>query len=152
MALTVGNLNVFPYLAGTPTDNENVATGYSLTSHFSSAYISANPATSSGGTFATWTPTAGTVFIAGFLDGSQRCRLFYTDGVAVGLPSVKYIVQTIYSDSGELGTNPAGGGSKGGGFKIALTPSATNLIDATSPMTFYMDGYAMLIVASTQYG
>src|SRR6185312_8290237 len=43
-------------------------------------------------------------------------------------------------------------GLKGGGFKVALTPSAANLVDATSPMTFYLSGYAFLIIASTQFG
>jgi hypothetical protein len=154
MALSVANLNVYPFQQATVVDNEGTANlaNYALTAHTDAAYIAAYPTVGSGGTVGVYTPAAGTIWVAGFLDGSQIARLFYTDGSTIALPTVKYIAQTIYSDLGELGTNPAGGAIKGGGFKIALTPAANNLIDATSPMTFYLDGFAMLIMASTAYG
>lgn len=152
VGLTIGNLNVYPYNQGTVVDNENSGAGltnYSLTAHTDAAYISAYPATGSGGTVGVYTP-AGSIYIAGFLDGQEKSRLFYTDGSTVALPTLKSVSQTLVSDAGQVGLS--GTGTKGGGFKVVLTPASNNLIDATSPMTFYLDGYAMLIVAATQYG
>lgn len=152
MTLTVGNLNVYPFGQSTVIDNENVGAGltnYALTAHTDIAYISAYPATGSGGSFGVYTPS-GSIYCAGFLDGEQRSRLFYTDGSTIALPTIKSISQTTYSDVGEIGVGTQA--IKGGGFKLVLTPASNNLIDATSPMTFYLDGYAILIVASTQYG
>lgn len=143
MALSVMNLNVYPYGGAAVVDNEGGGVAnYALSAHTSAATLVAFPTVGSGGTAGVFTP-AGNVFIAGYLDSDQKSRLFYTDGNAVALPTLKFIAQTQYTDSAGL---------KGGGFKVALTPSANNLVDATSPMTFYLSGFAMLIVASTQYG
>lgn len=143
MALSVMNLNVYPYGGAAVVDNEGGSVAnYALSAHTSAGTLAAFPTVGSGGTAGVFTP-AGNVFVAGFLDGEQRARLFYTDGSSVALPTIKFIAQTQYTDSVGL---------KGGGFKVALTPSAANLVDATSPMTFYLDGFAMLIIASTQFG
>lgn len=143
MALSVMNLNVFPYGGAAVVDNPGGGvSNYALSANTSAGTLSAFPTTGSGGTAGVFTP-AGNVFVAALLDGEQRTRFFYTDGNSVALPTIKFIAQTQYTDSVGL---------KGGGFKVALTPSAANLVDATSPMTFYLDGFAMLIIASTQYG
>jgi hypothetical protein len=150
MALSAVNLNVYPYNTGaTVVDNEGTMANYALTAHTSAGYISAFPVTGSGGTVGVYTPS-GAIYCAGFLDSSQVARLFYTDGSTIALPTIKSIAQTITSDLGQVGLS--GLGIKGGGFKIALTPASNNLIDATSPMTFYLDGGAILIIASTLYG
>lgn len=142
MALSVANLNVYPYGGAAVVDNETTITNYALSAHTSAATLAAFPTVGSGGTAGVYTP-AGNIFVAGFMDGSQVARMFYTDGNSVALPTIKYIAQTQYTDSVGL---------KGGGFKLALTPSAANLVDATSPMVFYLDGFTFLIIASTQYG
>lgn len=154
--LTLINLNVYPYggttvvdYAATQGTGSTQLANYALTGNNNAGYISAYPATGSGGTVGVFTPASAT-YVAGFLDGEQRCRLFYTDGTAIGLPSLKYIAQTLTSDAGQVGLS--GTGTKGGGFKVVLTANSSNLIDATSPMTFYLDGFAMLITAGTQYG
>jgi hypothetical protein len=149
MALSVGNLNVYPFNQATVVDNESSMTNYALTAHTDAAYIAAYPTVGSGGTVGVFTPST-SIYIAGFLDGSEKSRLFYTDGSTIALPLLKSISQTIVSDAGQVGVS--GTGTKGGGFKVVLTPASNNLIDATSPMTFYLDGYTMLIIASTQYG
>lgn len=145
MALSVTALNVYPYggVAVVVNENANSSLGsYALSAHTSAGALAAFPTTGSGGTAGVWT-AGSTVYCAGYIDGDQKSRLFYTDGSTVNLPTIKYIAQTQYTDSV---------GVKGGGFKVALTPSANNLVDATSPMTFYLDGYAMLIIASTSVG
>lgn len=145
MALSVTTLNVYPYGGASVVVNENAnssLTSYALSAHTSAGSLAAFPTTGSGGTAGVWTAGA-TFYCAGFLDGEQRSRLFYTDGSAVALPTIKSISQVQYTDSVSV---------KGGIFKVVLTPSSNNLIDATSPMTFYLDGFAMLIIASTQYG
>jgi hypothetical protein len=142
MALSVANLNVYPFGGAAVVDNESTIANYALSAHTSAATLVAFPTVGSGGTAGVYTPS-GNIFVAALLDGEQRARFFYTDGNSVALPTIKYIAQTQYTDSVGL---------KGGGFKVALTPSAANLVDATSPMTFYLDGFAMLIIASTQYG
>lgn len=148
--LTICQLNVYPYNQATVVDYEGGATGtgsaqltnFALSAHTDAGYLTAYPATGSGGTAGVYTP-ASSFFVAGFLDGEQRSRLFYTDGSTIGLPILKSITQTQYTDTSA---------TKGGGFKVVLTPNSANLIDATSPMTFYLDGFAMLILAGTQYG
>lgn len=154
--LTAVNLNVYPYNQATVVDYEggnagtasvapqlsNWAVGTGSLTHSDAGALTAYPATGSGGTAGVYTP-GNTYYVAGFLDGEQRARLFYTDGSTIGLPILKSITQTQYTDTVS---------TKGGGFKIVLTPNSANLIDATSPMTFYLDGYAILILAGTQYG
>ena len=143
MSLSVMNLNVYPYGGAAVVDNEGGGvSNYALSAHTSAATLAAFPTVGSGGTAGVFTPS-GNVFVAGYMDSDQKSRLFYTDGNSVALPTIKFIAQTQYTDSTGL---------KGGGFKVALTPSAANLVDATSPMTFYLSGYAFLIIASTQFG
>src|SRR6185437_14926803 len=125
MSLSVMNLNVYPYGGAAVVDNEGGGvSNYALSAHTSAATLAAFPTVGSGGTAGVFTPS-GNVFVAGYMDSDQKSRLFYTDGNSVALPTIKF---------------------------IALTPSAANLVDATSPMTFYLSGYAFLIIASTQFG
>lgn len=167
MALTIVNLNVFPFTStnsagATATVVDAIWNGITIPASmtFSAAQnlltttYTAYPTVANGGVVGQYNfVSAGvTQYVAGFLDGEQRSRIFYTDGSIIALPTMKYLQQFQYSDVGLLGTNPSGGANKAGGFRIALTPASANLIDATSPMTFYLDQNAMLIFASTAYG
>lgn len=143
MALSAVPLNVYPYGGNAVVNTPGTGlTSYALSANTNVGTLNAFPVVGSGGTAGVWTAGA-SFYCAGYMDGDQKSRLFYTDGNSVALPTIKFIAQTQYTDSV---------GIKGGGFKIALTPSAANLVDATSPMTFYLDGYAVLLIASTQYG
>jgi hypothetical protein len=143
MSLSAVPLNVYPYGGNAVVNNPGTGlTSYALSANTNAGTLNAFPTVGSGGTAGVWT-AGSTFYCAGFLDGSQRSRLFYTDGNSVALPTIKSIAQVQYTDSVSL---------KGGLFRVMFTPSANNLIDATSPMTFYMDGFAILILASTQYG
>lgn len=98
-----------------------------------------------------YTPTAGTVFVAGFLDGEQKSKLFYvnnTSGAVVPLPTLVSIKQTVSP------IDPVGN-TKTGGFTVQVLPgSGTGGIspDASSPDTYYLDVDAMIILASTNVG
>jgi hypothetical protein len=94
---------------------------------------------------------SGTVYVAGYLDGEERGRVFYanndtgTAGVSpeIGLPTLISITQLSQVDN--LGN------TQYGGYKIVLDFGA-NSSDYSSPMNLFLDQNAMLIIASTQYG
>jgi hypothetical protein len=101
-----------------------------------------------GLTFTSGVYTPGsTTYIAGYLDGENRAKLYYTDGVAISLPTLTNIKQNSIVDSA--------GTTKTGNYTINLAwPAAT----AGSPdlssigSEIMLDPYSLLIIASTAFG
>jgi hypothetical protein len=91
--------------------------------------------------------TPGTVYIAGYLDGESRAKLYYTDGVAISLPQLSKITQISQVDSA--------GTTKTGGYNVTLTwPAASSGSPDLSSVNsqIFVDQYGLLIVASTAFG
>jgi hypothetical protein len=91
--------------------------------------------------------TSGGQFIAGYLDGEERGRLFITSAgtpsITNGLPSTVSVTQTSIVDSA--------GSTKVGGFKVLMLPAAVDTVDS-SPMNIYVDQSAWFLVATTANG
>lgn len=88
-----------------------------------------------------------TTYIAGYLDGESRAKIYYTDGVAISLPQLSKITQISQVDSA--------GTSKTGGYNIALTwPAASSGSPDLSSVSsqIFVDQYCLLIIAGTAFG
>lgn len=87
-------------------------------------------------------------FVAGYVDGEERGRLFIAPNqappVANSLPVTVSVSQTSIVDSA--------GNTKTGGFKVQINPNALDTTNASSPMTIYVDQNAQFIIASTNNG
>lgn len=129
MALSVANLSQYPVI-GTSVD----AAGTGLSGFSSYPY----------------TP-GGNIFVAGFIDGEQKAKLFAVSnvgGAVLPLPTIVSIKQTAAP------ADPIGA-VKTGGFTLTVLPgTGTGGIspDASSPTSYYLDQEAVLIIASTNVG
>lgn len=140
MALTVSPLSNFPNTSGSSTV---VSAGNGLPAGNSSLGV----ATYSGLALATpnYFPNS-TQFIAGYVDGTEHARLFEPSNAAgnvYNLPTLTEITQIFIVD--------AAGNTKGGGFRVILTPGSGSP-DQSSPETVFLDQDAVLILASTGAG
>lgn len=83
-------------------------------------------------------------YIAGYLDGENRAKFFYTDGSSIALPTLTQITQVSIVDSA--------GNTKTGAYYVTLSYSAGSP-DATSANgTIFLDEFGLLITAGTAYG
>jgi len=96
-------------------------------------------------TFTNGVSTTYTGYVAGYLDGEGRAKLFYTDGQSVALPSMVKATQVSQVD--------AAGNTKTGGYYITLGSWASASPDSASANSeIYLDQMGMIIAASTAYG
>lgn len=86
-----------------------------------------------------------TGYIAGYIDGESRAKLFYTDGSTIALPKLVKVTQVSIVD--------AAGTTKTGGYYISLGTWAPGSPDSASANSeIFLDQMGLLIAASTQYG
>lgn len=89
-------------------------------------------------------------FVAGYLDGEQRAKLFINsagtpaNGIASSLPSTVSTTQITQVD--------AAGSSKVGGWKVVINPAAVDTTNFSSPQTVFVDQSAWFLIASTANG
>jgi hypothetical protein len=88
---------------------------------------------------------SGTVYVAGYVDGEERGRMFLATNVAptVGLPTLTSVTQLTAVDNV--------GVTQYGGYKVSMSPGA-NSPDYSSTINLFLDENAVLIIASTQFG
>src|SRR5260221_12629262 len=116
MALSVSNLSSYP----------SMSFGVTLTQ------VNAPTYTFTNGVF-----TAGTVFVAGYLDGENRSKLFFTDGSTIPLPKMLNIKQVSQVD--------AAGTTKTGFYFLTLTAWSALSPDASSINSeIFLDADALL--------
>lgn len=121
MALSVLNLGQYPAFGG--------ATSVDSSSFTFTNGISTTNANSS---------------IAGYLDGENRAKFFYTDGSSIALPTLVQVAQVNIVD--------AAGTTKAGAYYVTLSFAAGSP-DATSANgTIFLDEFGLLIKASTTFG
>jgi hypothetical protein len=108
------------------------------------AWGAASGSTNAGLSFSSGVYTPGsTTYVAGYLDGENRSKLFYTDGSTIAVPTLTTITQVSIVDSA--------GNTKTGGYYVSLTFAAGSP-DATSANgTIFLDEFGLLI-ESGQYG
>jgi hypothetical protein len=108
------------------------------------AWGAASGSTNSGVSFTSGVYTPGsTTYVAGYLDGESRAKLFYTDGSTIPVPTLTQITEVTIVD--------AAGNTKTGGYYVELSYAAGSP-DATSANSqIYLDQFAMLI-ESGEYG
>lgn len=83
-------------------------------------------------------------FIAGYMDGENRAKFFYTDGSTISLPTLVQVTQVSIVD--------AAGTTKTGSYLVQLSYAAGSP-DATSANSeIFLDPYGLLIKAGTAYG
>jgi hypothetical protein len=83
-------------------------------------------------------------YIAGYMDGENRCKFFYTDGSTIALPTLTSVTEVTQVDSA--------GSTKVGSYLVVLAYSSAS-IDATSANSeIFLDPYGLLIKAGTAYG
>ena len=87
-------------------------------------------------------------WIAGFLDGENRAKLFYTDGSTIALPTPVTTILHLYWNGAFGVAMPA---YQFGPVDL-LVSFATGSTDAASPALYKLDPNALVILASTQYG
>ena len=86
-----------------------------------------------------------TGYIAGYVDGESRAKLFWTDGQSIALPKLVKVTQVSIVD--------AAGTTKTGGFYVTLGSWATGSPDSSSANSeIYLDQMGLLLAASTAYG
>lgn len=86
-----------------------------------------------------------TGYIAGYIDGESRAKLFYTDGSTIALPKLVKVTQVSIVD--------AAGTTKTGGYYISLGTWAPGSPDSASANSeIFLDQMGLLIAASTLYG
>lgn len=136
MALSVTTLSAYPNTSGSSTvDTAGTGLPSGSPTNFGSLTL-ASPV---------YNPTS-QVNVAGYVDGTQHARIFEPSNAAgnvYNLPTLLSITQIFIVD--------AAGNTKGGGFKVALTPGSGSP-DQSSPETVFLDQDAMLILASTVAG
>lgn len=108
------------------------------------AWGAASGSTNVGLTFTNGVYTPGsTTYIAGYLDGESRAKVFYTDGSTIAVPTLTQINQVSVVDSA--------GNTKTGAYYVTLSYAAGSP-DATSANSqIYLDEFALLII-SGQFG
>lgn len=86
-----------------------------------------------------------TGYIAGYIDGEGRAKMYFTDGSTIPLPKLTKVTQVSQVD--------AAGTTKTGGFFITIGTWASASPDAASANSeIFLDQMGLLIAASTQYG
>lgn len=94
--------------------------------------------------------SSGGQFVAGYLDGEQRAKLFINssgaplNGIANSLPVTVSTAQDTIVDSA--------GNSKVGGWLVKINPAAADTTSLNSPQTVRVDQDAWFLVASTNNG
>jgi hypothetical protein len=122
MALTVAYLSSYPQFGPAPTQT------YAATYTFTNGLYT----------------QSGTQYVAGYLDGENRAKFFYTDGATIALPKLVTITQISQVDSA--------GTTKTGDFVVTLSYTAGSP-DATSANSqIFLDAQGLLILAAGQYG
>lgn len=108
------------------------------------AFGAATGNTNAGLTFTSGVYTPGSAtYVAGYLDGENRAKLFFTDGSTIAVPTLVNITQVSIVDSA--------GTTKTGAYYMTLS-YASGSPDATSANTqIYLDDFAILIT-SGQFG
>jgi hypothetical protein len=90
---------------------------------------------------------SGTQYVAGYLDGESRAKMFYTDGAAISLPTLVKVTRVSQVD--------AAGTTKTGGYYVVLSWPAGS---AGSPdlssvnSQIFLDQFGILLFAGTAYG
>lgn len=113
-------------------------------------YLGKYPANSTQVDASTFTYTNGvdsttyTGYIAGYLDGENRAKLFYTDATPTPLPTLTSVTQVSQVD--------AAGTTKTGAYyvQLAFSPLSPDATSANSEI--YLDQSGLLIAASTSTG
>jgi hypothetical protein len=86
-----------------------------------------------------------TGYVAGYIDGESRAKLFYTDGSTIALPKLVKVTQVSIVD--------AAGTTKTGGYYLSLGTWAPGSPDSASANSeIYLDQLGLIIAASTAYG
>lgn len=86
-----------------------------------------------------------TGYIAGYIDGESRAKLFYTDGSTIALPKLVKVTQVSIVD--------AAGTTKTGGYYISLgTWDKSSPDSASANSEIFLDQLGLLLAASTAYG
>ena len=108
------------------------------------AWGAASGSNNAGLTFTNGVYTPGsTTYVAGYLDGEARSKMFYTDGSTIAVPTLTNITQVSIVD--------AAGNTKTGAYYVTLSYAAGSP-DATSANSqIYLDDFAILIT-SGQFG
>lgn len=94
--------------------------------------------------------STGGQFVAGYLDGEQRAKLFINasgtplNGIANSLPVTVSTSQITQIDSA--------GNSKVGGWKVAINTAAVDTTNFSSPQTVFVDQDGWFLIASTNNG
>lgn len=87
-------------------------------------------------------------WVAGFFDGENRAKMFYTDGSTIALPTPVTVILNLYWNGAFGVATPK---YQFGPVKLQVT-FATGSTDAASPATYVLDENALVILASTAYG
>jgi hypothetical protein len=125
MALSVATLNGFP--GNVPSGSQTDAATYTFTA-------------------GVYTPGS-TTYVAGFMDGEMRAKLFAGGGTGgVGLPTLVSITQVSVVDSLQSGSPTVIGQ-----YVVRVQPQPGSP-DVLSWQTFRLDPNALLIIASTSAG
>jgi hypothetical protein len=96
-------------------------------------------------TFTSGVSTTYTSYVAGYLDGEGRCKMYYTDGQSVALPQLVKVTQVSQVDSA--------GNTKVGGFYLTLGSWAAGSPDSASANSeVYLDQFGLILAAGTAYG
>lgn len=94
--------------------------------------------------------STGGQFVAGYLDGEQRAKLFINasgtplNGIANSLPVTVSTSQITQVDSA--------GNSKVGSWKVAINTAAVDTTNFSSPQTVFVDQDGWFLIASTNNG
>lgn len=94
--------------------------------------------------------TTGGQFVAGYLDGEQRAKLFINssgtplNGIANSLPSTVSTAQISQVD--------AAGTTKVGAWKVAIQTAAVDTTNYSSPQNIFVDQDGWFLIASTSNG
>lgn len=84
-------------------------------------------------------------YIAGYMDGENRAKFFYTDGSTVALPKLVSVKQVSIVDSA--------GNTKTGGFYVTLGSWSSTSPDASSANSeIFLDQSGLLLQAGTSFG
>lgn len=86
-----------------------------------------------------------TGYVAGYVDGESRAKLFWTDGSTIALPKLVKVTQVSQVD--------AAGTTKTGGYYLTLGTWASSSPDSSSANSeIYLDQLGLILAASTAYG
>jgi hypothetical protein len=84
-------------------------------------------------------------YIAGYVDGENRAKYFYTDGSTVTLPTLTQVKQVSIVD--------AAGNTKTGAYYVTLGGWSSTSPDSSSANSeIFLDASGLLLKASTAYG